>query len=159
MTMEQLREMGFCDPWHTNTATKKIPTKYGIFNLNVWVENNIAKYAYFGIPKEIPWETPYIILNEQPEKFHLKLIVQSNGIHVRAYPSLFSKEDLENICLTLTGKSIYDIDIKEDPKEKEEGMKIWKELKNFGEKEKEQEKVATGLFNVLRNFTQKKAKA
>jgi hypothetical protein len=96
LTQDELKVMGFTDPWPTNTMSKVIPMKHGgTYCLHVWVEKGIADYLYFAT-------------DDYPVGYAQNLL----GVGKYEYPKLHSKEQLENYCLILSGKSIYDINIK-----------------------------------------------
>ncbi len=116
LALSELKLMGFSDPWPSNTMSKLIDFKDGaIVSLHVWVENGLATYVYFGVPKHMNTETPYLLLGIPPYK----------------YPTPNTKEEIEKICFVLTGKSIYDINIKDNQEEKKEAEKWWNDLQNF----------------------------
>lgn len=108
--------MGFSEPWPSNTMSKMVELTNGlIISLHVWVDQGIAQYLYFAIPKGVDWQLPYTLLDIKPGD----------------YPKVYNKKDIEVACFCLTGKSIYDFDIKESPEEKRQAMGFWNRLKNI----------------------------
>lgn len=105
ITIEDLKAMGFSDPWPEYTMSKIIPTiRLGIIAMLISTREGESWYVYFGTGKDVDWEDPFKILNETREKFHF--------LDGSIYPRVYTKKDVEDICFALTGKSIYNIDIK-----------------------------------------------
>jgi hypothetical protein len=151
LTRADLKGMGFGDPWPSETMAKLIPTKWGVVELLVYSYSSPGGiwYVYGGgdYYKEFLEE-----LKEERCKYLDESRAHEPGIwndrETHDYPRVYTKKDVEDICFKLTGKSIYEIDIKPDPKDKEEGMKFWNELQNFG-KEKIKPKKRKSLFERI----------
>lgn len=129
-----LREMGFSEPCPEYTMSKLIPLKTGeVISLQVWASDD--PYVYFDTLKVVSYKYPYELLGIDYDLYYSTPV--SKLTH-SLYPKVTCKEDVEDICLKLTGKSIYDINIKEPDGLREKLLAINNSIINFGKPVKEE---------------------
>lgn len=147
----QLRGMGFSDPFPQYTMSKNIQLKTGeIISLQVWAcgHPNIndhpkaqCPYIYFGTPKSVSYKYPYELLGIDYDGYYTGITKDGGPRPTSIYPKINTIKDVEDVCFKLTGKSIYDIDIKESVEERKEAEVFWSKLNEFSENRVSQKAV------------------